>query len=51
MKIDSKVIWKGVSLVLTVGGFLVSNIVSKNEKAELKAEMKKEVLKELKNNN
>lgn len=50
MKFDSKTALKVGSFAIGVASLIVSNLVGKNERAEMKAELRDEVLKELSKN-
>ena len=47
IKIDSKKALKIGSTVIGIAGLLVSNLVSKNDRADMKNELKDEILKEM----
>ena len=47
MKIDSKKVLKIGSMVIGIAGLLIGNLVSKNDRDDLKCELKDEILKEL----
>lgn len=47
MKFDSKKAVKIGSFAIGVASLLISNLVSKNERAEMKGELRDEILKEL----
>jgi hypothetical protein len=47
IKIDSKKLLSGASLVLGIAGMLVSNKVQANDRNTMKSELKEELLKEM----
>lgn len=49
MKIDSKKALKVVGMAISVAGLLISNLVNKNDRDDLKNELKDEILKEVSN--
>lgn len=49
IKIDSKKVLKVGGMVISVAGLLISNLVNKNDRDDLKNELKDEILKEMSN--
>lgn len=47
IKIDSSTALRVGSTVIGIAGLLIGNLVSKNDRAEMKAELKEEILKDL----
>lgn len=47
IKIDGKKALKIGSTVIGVAGLIISNLVSKNDRDDLKSELKEEILKEI----